>query len=63
MSSYRDTIFYKVNKDDNRHNNTVSDSSNSGYPYTFDGRSFIVINSTGYQTVVFVAGELYPDEK
>lgn len=63
MSSYRDTIFYKVNKDDNRYNNAVSDSSNSGYPYTFDCRSFIVINSTGYQTVVFLPEELYPDKK
>lgn len=35
----------------------------SGYPYTFDGKQYIVIQSIGKQTVIFVPEELYPDEK
>lgn len=55
----KDTIFYKL---PNECNNNTNSSVNSGYPYNFDGRSFIVINNTGIQTVVFLPENLYPDE-
>lgn len=57
-----DHIYYKMPKD-HEYNSNSNSSSSDGYPYTFDGRSFIAIKSTGSQVIIFLPEELYPDQK